>query len=170
MSARFVDIARHLSEAGVSYAVIGAHAVNVWLEPRFTADIDLTVHAGPEALQRIEDVLHRAGLTRTLAHGSELPSGPDFVRFASDDGNLVLELQAAKTDLQREVLRRAVTADGVSVATPEDLIILKLIADRPKDRVDLLGLVALPELDWSYVEAWAAAWDIGDRLARLRTG
>jgi hypothetical protein len=36
--------------------------------------------------------------------------------------------------------------------TPEDLIVMKLIAHRPKDRIDLLGLVALPGLDWSYVE------------------
>jgi hypothetical protein len=54
------------------------------------------------------------------------------------------------------------------VATPEDLIVLKLIADRPKDRQDLLGLVALPDLDWAYVARWAAEWDVAERLAALR--
>ncbi len=54
------------------------------------------------------------------------------------------------------------------MATPEDLIVMKLIADRPKDAVDLLGLVRLPSLDWQYVERWTAAWDVTDRLARVR--
>ena len=41
---RLLDL---LDEAGVEYAVIGGHAVNAWLEPRFTADVDVTVHAPP---------------------------------------------------------------------------------------------------------------------------
>jgi hypothetical protein len=80
-----------------------------------------------------------------------------------------VEIQAAKTALQHDVVCRARTSsEGVRVATPEDLIVLKLIADRPKDRQDLLGLVALPDLDWAHVERWAAEWDVADRLASLR--
>jgi hypothetical protein len=46
--------------------------------------------------------------------------------------------------------------------------VLKLIADRPKDRQDLLGLVALPDLDWAHIERWSAEWGLSDRLASLR--
>lgn len=45
---------------------------------------------------------------------------------------------------------------------------LKLIADRPKDRIDLDGLAALEGIDWAYVEGWAREWDLLDRLARIR--
>jgi hypothetical protein len=38
-------IASVLDGAGLAYALIGGHAVNVWLEPRFTADVDVTVLA-----------------------------------------------------------------------------------------------------------------------------
>ena len=76
---------------------------------------------------------------------------------------------AAKTDLQRAVIARAIRAeDGVRVATAEDLIVLKLIANRPKDQVDLQGLVALPSLDWGYIERWAAEWEVFELLHRLR--
>ncbi len=54
------------------------------------------------------------------------------------------------------------------VATAEDLIVLKLIANRPKDQVDLLALAALPGIDWSYIERWADAWNVRDVLGRLR--
>ena len=36
-------LARVLRQVGLSHALIGGHAVNAWLEPRFTADIDLAV-------------------------------------------------------------------------------------------------------------------------------
>jgi hypothetical protein len=167
-SGLLADIARLLDQAGVGYAVIGGHAVNVWLEPRFTADIDVTVSADPAAIARLRDVLAAAGYSEVIAHGSELPSGPDFVRWVSSRGDPV-EIQVAKTSFQDEVIRRAVrAASGVLVATREDLIVLKLIADRGKDRADLEGLCALPDVDWTYVERWAQAWDVLERLARFR--
>ncbi len=154
-----------LARARVEYAVIGAHAVNAWLEPRLTADVDVTVAAGTDAMVRLKRVLGDEGYLAAREHGADLPSGPDFVRFTSADGALVLELQTAKTEFQREVIRRA-TGGGLRVATPEDLIVMKLIANRPKDRADLDGLVRLDGLDWPYVERWAAEWEV---LALLRT-
>jgi hypothetical protein len=158
-----------LEEIGVPYALIGAHAVNAWLEPRFTADVDLTAASTPEEMARLRSGLLAAGFRVAREHGAALPSGPDFVRFAAPDGVLSLEVQAAKTPLQRELLQRAVvTRSGLRVATAEDLIVLKLIADRPKDQGDLHGLAQLPGVDWSYVERWAGEWGVSERLERLR--
>ena len=95
------------------------------------------------------------------------------MRFVSSDDTLTLEVQTAKTEFQGEILRRAAARqDGARVATPEDLIIMKLIAHRPRDRIDLLGLVALSGLDWSYVERWADEWQVRDRLdtSRIENG
>jgi hypothetical protein len=157
-----------LESAAISYAIIGGHAVNTWLEPRFTADVDLTVAAGPEDLMRMNQALEKAGYSIARQHGATLPSGPDFVRWLSGAGDVV-EVQVAKTDLQREVVRRAIVAEsGARIATKEDLIVLKLIADRPKDRIDLEGLCALDGNDWSYVERWAREWDVVSRLERFR--
>jgi hypothetical protein len=169
MPGALASVGRLFEAAGVPYALIGAHAVNAWIEPRITADIDVTAQISPADLARLERELAAERFTRTRAEGMDLPSGPDFVRFASGDGAIVLEIQAAKTELQRSVIQRAIRAeDGVRVATPEDLIVLKLIANRPKDQVDLLGLVELAGLDWPYVERWAAEWEVLDLLRRLR--
>lgn len=163
-------IAAALDAAGLAYAVIGGHAVNAWLEPRFTADVDLTVAADPQALARARAALEAAGYQLSVEHGADLPSGPDFVRFTGGPGAPPIELQAAKTRLQDEVIQRARRdARGVATATPEDLILLKLIAHRPKDLADLAGLVALSGIDWAYVEERAREWDVLDRLERLRS-
>ena len=138
------SVAKLLEDAAVPYALIGGHAVNQWLEPRFTADVDLTIASGADEQRRVERTLLAAGYKLDFAQDGTQPSGPDIVGWASPSGDLV-ELQLEKTDLQREVIRRATrTADGTRVATKEDLIVMKLIADRAKDRLDLIGLNRTP--------------------------
>lgn len=168
MNDPIAEIVSLFDATGVPYAIIGAHAVNVWLEPRFTADLDITVQAGGAEIARLKEHLATQGFGVTREHGAKLPSGPDFIRFSSADSTVVIEIQAAKTAFQQEVIGRAVREHDARVATPEDLIVMKLIADRPKDAIDLTGLVKLPGLDWGYVERWAAEWGVTDRLERAR--
>lgn len=161
------EVARILSGANADYALIGGHAVNVVLEPRFTADIDITIAADPAALARVRSALLAAGFRVEREHGAAQPSGPDFVRFVDDEGT-ILELQTAKTALQRAVIARANDHGGVRVATAEDLVVFKAIANRPKDQIDLLGLVRLPNIDWVYVDAQARDWGVEPVIARAR--
>ena len=62
------DVARILSGAGAAYALIGGHAVNAVLEPRFTADIDVTIAAEPAC----------ACCVRSLNGGSKRARFEDF--------------------------------------------------------------------------------------------
>jgi predicted nucleotidyltransferase len=162
-------LSRVLEREAIDYALIGGHAVNAWLEPRFTADVDIVVAAGPDDFDRLKQILAGEGFVVTREHGADQPSGPDFVRFESESSALILEVQAAKTQFQGEAIRRAGVGEaGVRIATVEDLIVMKLIADRAKDQIDLVGLAALPEIDWTYIEHWAEEWQILDRLQRIR--
>ena len=105
-------VAALIAQAGVDYAVIGGHAVNAWLEPRFTADIDVTIVAAPVQLEQLTEVFEKEGLSMSEQHGAELVSGPDFVRFATSDATVVVELQLAKTALQASVVSRARSREG----------------------------------------------------------
>lgn len=86
-----------------------------------------------------------------------------------------LEMQTGKTEYQVQMVDRAATrppragqADGLRVATPEDLVVLKLIAFRAKDRVDLIALLRRPALDLEYVRRWCDIWEVTDRLHRAQ--
>jgi hypothetical protein len=160
-------IADVLEQHGLAAALIGGHAVNAWAEPRFTADIDVTVAADADGIEAVRRALLSLGYRVVRAVGAELPSGPDFLRLARGPDDPPIDLQAAKTGFQKEVIRRA-RPGRPPIATPEDLIVLKLIAHRPKDIADLRSLIAIPALDWDYVEGWAVEWDVADRLAVLR--
>ena len=152
----------------IPHALIGGHAVNVWVEPRLTMDIDVLIAGDRSSVDLAASRLVADGFTQTDKHGeARLPA--DFQRFRSPDGRVVVELLAVRTELQRDVLRRACALHGgLRVATPEDLIVLKLIADRGKDLKDLLDLCALPGLDWGYIERWADTWRVRDRLDSYR--
>ncbi|MFP6665210.1 MAG: DUF6036 family nucleotidyltransferase [Deltaproteobacteria bacterium] len=121
-------------------------------------------------LGRRQSTLLEAGFTSGKRFGDNLPSGPDFLRFDHAERAILLEIQTAKTDFQRTLVQRAVAVRGgeVRVATAEDLIVLKLIANRPQDQIDLLGLVEIEDLDWEYIERAATEWDVLATLRELR--
>jgi hypothetical protein len=154
---------------GIPHALIGGQAQNAWVTPRLTTDFDLTVAANRPSLARVEAQLIAQGLTKVTEHGAHAASGPDFQRFRTRDNSIILEFQTAKTPFQHEMIGRARrTPSGLRVATPDDLIILKLIAERDKDAKDLVLLCALPNLDWAYIERWAVVFAIQERIARYR--
>jgi len=163
-----------------SYAIIGAVARNAWAPPRATTDIDITVAADADTLRAISEALGSVGYREARAHRTDpIDSLPDILIFRSAAGRpRQLDVLVAKTPFEHSVLERAVLiAVGrveVPVASPEDLVVYKLLADRPRDREDVRAILRTQEraarpFDWSYVERWAAFWQIADRLARLRS-
>ena len=166
----FRALAELMETAGTPWALIGGHAVNAWVEPRLTRDIDVTVSADASALERLKKAFVDTGWRVVEELGGHEPSGPDFIRFTRGDQEPPVEVQVAKTAFQQRLLERATPTSGgaVPVATVEDLIVLKLIAARKKDEADLDALGRLPDVDWAYVERWAEAWEVTRRLEELR--
>ncbi|MCO5202710.1 MAG: DUF6036 family nucleotidyltransferase [Chloroflexi bacterium] len=163
-------IASAFQKAKLRGAIIGGVARNYWETPRLTFDIDFTVEANPAGLEMVIAALADHGFEVLRAQGREQASGPDFVQLYNRDIAQVVELQAAKTPFQEEVLRRAVALDdiGLLVATREDIIVLKILALRPKDRDDLRELASHASIDWDYVHYWCDVWQVTDRLENLR--
>jgi hypothetical protein len=89
-----------------------------------------------------------------------------------------IDILFAHTAFERSALarRKVLTPFGgakAHVVSAEDLIVYKLIADRPQDRADIVAVVAAQRmrgepLDWTYIEEWCEAWGVLDRLSALR--
>ncbi len=55
--------------------------------------------------------------------------------------------------------------------TPEDVIVHKLIAWRPRDRDDIASILdAGLALDVTYIEHWASEWEVLDRWRAATPG
>ncbi len=148
-----------LQASGARGVIIGGVAASLLGRPRLTHDVDVLVlldqaqwstflaAAAPfHFVARVEDPVEFARRARVLpVHHS--PSAIDVdVVF----GALRFEEQAL-------VRARTLTAGGVSfpVATPEDLVVMKMVAHRPQDLIDVESILdAQPRLDLRRVRRW----------------
>lgn len=161
------------------WAIIGAVARNAWAPPRATTDLDLAVMADHATLVAVAGALESLGYSRVREQRVEAGDPlPDILVFRADDSELRQgDLLVAKTSFEDDVLRRAetVTLEDIRlpVASPEGIVVYKLLADRPRDREDIRAILSTQvrtarPFDWSYVERWSEFWQIRDRLDRIR--
>jgi hypothetical protein len=153
------DLVAWSQSEGVPLVLVGGVAVSLLGRPRVTRDVDAVVFLAEDRwaaflasgaafgfFPRASDVLAFAQQTRVLLVAHQ-PSGIDA------------DLSFAALPFEEEMRARATTADiggaPVPLPTPEDLIILKAVAHRPRDLADIEGLLdAQPRLDLRRVRRW----------------
>ena len=146
-------------EGGIRGVVIGGVAASLLGRPRVTRDVD--------ALVLVEEGQWGSFLAGGAQFGF-LPRRPDALRFARKSRVLLARHQATGIDvdivlgalpLEQETVSRAqavkVSGVAVSVPTPEDLIIMKAFANRPRDVADIESLLdSHPRVDLRRVRRW----------------
>jgi len=170
MESEVVRVLRHmwgcLRELEIPAALMGGLAVSAWHYIRATEDVDLIVGApDPD------------GLLRSLQERGYRPKRvPALVTF---DNERVLQLVYerpgsfldlpvdlfADSEYHRQALARSVPlrlpSDGLelSLLACEDLILMKLLANRILDRRDVVGLIEInrDDLDIPYLKRWLGA-------------
>lgn len=169
-AALLAEVAAAIDGAGLAVALIGGAAFNAFEDPRFTKDLDLTVEADAEKVAHFVATLERNGFEVVRKQDEGASSGPDFVQLLRPGTPDMIDIITAKTEYQELVIERAVRGPGqaLPVATAEDLIVLKLIANRPIDHSDTFLLARDNPIDWPYVEHWAKTWGVVAHLDALR--
>ncbi|HEX2677611.1 MAG TPA: hypothetical protein VHM19_13250 [Polyangiales bacterium] len=179
-----VDIQKLLDDAtaivnatGASWAVMGGCARNAYAEPRATKDVDFVVEVDAARFADLQSRLAAAGFHQASAVTDPGEPIPDLVLYRDAAGRRV-DILFAHTAFEQSALARCKSLAPfggavVHVVSAEDLIVYKLIADRPQDRADIVAVVQAQRarsepLDWTYVEKWCDAWEISGRLATLR--
>lgn len=157
-SALLARIASTLETRGIPYMVIGGHAAVLYGEPRLTRDIDFTLGIGPDRLDELLEIVRDADLVP--AEGAQDLARQSYVLPCSDpatgiDIDLILSVSAYEQEAFGRA--RAVSIAGVNVrfASPEDVLIHKIVAGRPRDIEDARAILAKsPSLDRSYLLRW----------------
>lgn len=140
------------------HCLIGGLALQRWGEPRETVDVDLTLLTGfgteepfvqvlvRQFEPRIENVLEFALTRRVLLLRAKSGVGLDIAL-----GGLPFEASS----IERSSLFEFPGDIQLRTCSAEDLIVMKAFAARPKDWVDVEGVITRQtgRLDWNYVRA-----------------
>ena len=138
------------------FCFIGGLAVQRWGEPRETVDVDLTLLTGFTGEDRFVSLLIERFEPRIDA-AAEFARVNRVLLLRSRSG-VGLDVALAGLPFEESAVARSspfTFPPDVSLRTcsAEDLIVLKAFADRPKDWVDVDGIIIRQSdnIDWAYV-------------------
>lgn len=175
-----IEVVAALEAAEIPYVVGGSVASSTWGKQRATQDIDIAVFLRVDQVQKLRANLPEHYLMET----GELE---DYARSARDFqcGQILHMEHVDRVDLfvledsefNRSRLSRAIEARllpdvVVRVSSPEDIIITKLrwyelgrgISDRQWNDLVLVIETQGDDLDWTYLEKWAAHFGLAELL------
>jgi hypothetical protein len=170
------DLLAWLKARQVPGVVIGGLAASLLGRPRLTQDVDMLV---------LLDEVHWAEFLAVGAQHGFRPRRDDALAFAREtrvlwmrhrESGLDADIIFGSLPFEKEVVARAtwVDLDGIRapLPRPEDLIIMKAVAHRPRDLADIEAISAAhPKLDLRRVRRWvrefAAALEMPEILHDL---
>ncbi len=152
-------IALALDEHGIPYMLIGGQAVLLYGEPRLTRDIDITLGVGPERAGDLVRVARAAGLVPLVEDVETFVRRTLVLPLEDPGGDFRVDFIFSFSLYERQALSRVrlVSMKGVAVrfASPEDLIVHKVLAGRPRDLEDVRNVLLKQRvLDVSYIRRW----------------
>jgi len=162
------------AQSGHPGMILGGVAAGIWGRSRPTVDVDGMILA---TFADLPDLLQKAGEVGLR------PRNPDPIAFAKRNRILLLKHEASgkQVDLslgeypfEVECVERSkeITVEDVSfpVASPEDLIIYKAVAGRPRDLEDIeMVLRTQLDLDLNRIEFWAKQFANGLAIPEIFT-
>ncbi len=133
-----------MQEMGIRWYVFGAQAAMVWGRPRFSADVDVTAEIAPSAIEMFIQSMEQSGFELRF-RDSEFVARTRVLPFSHRGTGLPLDVVLAGPGLEEEFLQRAVAVEiegrAIPIISPEDLIVSKVLAGRPKDLEDVRGVL-----------------------------
>jgi hypothetical protein len=136
-------LAAVMAEQGLRWYLFGAQAAIIWGSPRLSADADITAQLEPEQVEPFRVAMSRHGFDAVISD-SEFVERTRVLPFIHRRTRMPVDVVLAGPGLEQEFMQRALSVDvgstPIPVISPEDLIITKVLAGRPKDIEDVRGV------------------------------
>jgi len=167
-----VELVAFLESRRIPYMIVGAMAVAVWGRPRATADIDVTLGIDREDLESLAEHAESSGfqLDRQWLEWNPSLRGHQ-IRLTR--GGLTIDAMRPRDAHEGAAFarRREIPVEGRTLwfVAPDDLILMKLKAGRPRDFEDAVTVLVAQRrsLDEAYLADWAARLGISGELTYL---
>lgn len=157
-------IGANLSKSNLPYMIIGGQAVLLYGEPRLTRDVDVTLGVNIDRLHDLLTVVKELSLNPIpndvesfVKQTMVLPTldEPTGVRV-----DFIFSFTPYETDAIKRARKITIMDQEVCFASPEDLIIHKIFAGRPRDLEDVWSVILKnPGIDTQYIKNWLKEFD-----------
>lgn len=170
------DLSAWLEAGSVRGAIIGGVAASLHGRPRATRDVDVLALLDETQWEPFLDQGQRCGFAPRLSDALDFARRSRVLLVRHEASLIDVDIAFGALQFEEESVARSVlvTLAGVSfrVVTPEDLVIMKAVAQRPRDLADIGGVLdADPDLDVARIRRWvgefAQALDQPDIVADL---
>ncbi len=154
-----------LNRHNVPYMIIGGQAVLLYGEPRLTRDIDITLGVRTDKLKDLLNILQELSL-KPIPEDIESFVLQTMVLPAFDETTGIrVDFIFSYTPYELEAIRRArkikIMDQYVCYASPEDVIVHKIFAGRPRDLDDVQSIIFKnPDIDAAYIRNWLSKFDL----------
>jgi predicted nucleotidyltransferase len=143
MNSDFKELISTLERHGVRYLIVGAYAVMIYSEPRFTRDLDIFISESADNLARFRTALDEFGFSMSDEQLEALSQFDKMLSIGREPVQIDVFNHIIGLDFEKAYANRnRVEAGGLDAnyVALEDLIRAKEAAGRPQDIMDLNGL------------------------------
>lgn len=157
-------IGANLSKSNLPYMIIGGQAVLLYGEPRLTRDVDVTLGVNIDRLHDLLTVVKELSLNPIpndvesfVKQTMVLPTLDEPIGVRVD---FIFSFTPYETDAIKRARKITLMDQEVCFASPEDLIIHKIFAGRPRDLEDVWSVILKnPGIDTQYIKNWLKEFD-----------
>jgi len=154
------DLLDGFGEKGV---IIGGIATGFLGRPRFTVDLDAMLLASTKDIPHILERAKAVGIEPRTDKVDEFAQKSRVLLMRHAASGVNIDISLGILPFEEEVVERSVVHQvgkvSLRLPTPEDLIIMKAIAYRPKDLEDIRTIVdSNPKLDLKRIEHWVKSF------------
>ncbi|MHC1783263.1 MAG: nucleotidyl transferase AbiEii/AbiGii toxin family protein [Anaerolineaceae bacterium] len=140
-------------------AIIGGIAASLLGAPRFTADLDAVFLLRVDELPRLLNEAARRGIAPRISDPEGFARKNRILLLRHTASGINIDLSLGILPFEIEMVQRSEVVDAgmiqLRLPTPEDLIIMKAVAHRPKDLMDIQAIAGNhPNLDQKRIQDW----------------
>jgi predicted nucleotidyltransferase len=154
------SLQRLLSRFNERGVIIGGAAVSILGKARYTEDIDAMFLLPVKDIPQLLEAASEEGIEPRIDNAAEFARKSRVILLKHVISNTNIDLSLGVLPFEQEMVERSIVYQvdatlQLRLPTPEDLIILKAIAHRPKDMEDIRILAdKYPKLDIPRIEKW----------------
>lgn len=134
-----------LGAANIDFAVVGGVAASLHGKPRLTKDVDVVALADDSTWEALVEKAAEHGIFPRIDDALDFAKNTRVLLLAHRPSKIEVDLSFGMLPFESELVERAhmvqVGALRFPLATPEDVIVMKALALRPRDVADIEGIV-----------------------------